>query len=240
MTATRSTIPTPWSTAKKKAKQHSYYQLFLLRIMTTATAGKGFASSLPRLVAIALAVVALTLVYAYLAPPPETTRTVHQHQVSHIRTQQGGLVPAELFDLGIYKEHDFVNPGGIRPTFWTRENQTASSLLSSWGPCYPSQESVDWPFEMEQYRNAVNNDNGIHISPSLYIEYQPAKHAGDNVAGFCRPGFLIIGAGKCGTRYVALVGSSQLFLRYKMKNEHSEKLCWIFAFSRVWLLHICC
>lgn len=91
---------------------------------------------------------------------------------------------------------------------------------TSWGPCYPppnhhrhhgkqyhsrgnnnknSNENQDYWQNAVAYAAAHNKNN--HSQQAEYNKYSTSPMTTD-VAGFCRPGFLIIGAGKCGTRCV--------------------------------------
>lgn len=129
------------------------------------------------------------------------------------------FLPHELLDLGVYnKSMDFQNEQGIRPPFWSLGmaqigNKTANSSTSSiimtmspsaikkeqrkpsWGPCYPPRlRRIKWKEEVER----VNRTEGPEFAPYRSSNLPP----GQDVANQCRPSFLIIGAGKCGTRYV--------------------------------------
>jgi hypothetical protein len=99
------------------------------------------------------------------------------------------MVPQQLVEWGVYDpENDFVNSIGKRPAFWELNNS------HSWGPCYPEPlHTATWKNVtdlQEPYQYKYRHDDKIH---------KQAKTFSTNVAGGCRPGFVIIGAGKCGT-----------------------------------------
>jgi hypothetical protein len=103
----------------------------------------------------------------------------------------GSVVPLELLGT-VYNETDFVNPGNIHPPFWACKNNSCSSS-KFWGPCYPPRDRVDWTQEIE-YQSS---------HPASYRQTPAKSGSADqhDLRNLCRPGFLIIGAGKCGTRY---------------------------------------
>jgi hypothetical protein len=94
------------------------------------------------------------------------------------------IVPDELLDLGVYSESDFINKRGIQPTFWDCEDGRCSTR-QEWGPCYAPRENLNWIEEVDKY-NATQ-------SPEYMRNTQGSR---TDLAGLCRPGFLIIGAGK--------------------------------------------
>ena len=106
------------------------------------------------------------------------------------------LLPDELFEQRIYNNSDFVNKLGVTPAFWG-QNETCDDLGNNcakvWGPCY-----------------AKNNPHWKNKTQYLPISKSAAQYSinMDNLSGYCRPGFLIIGQGKCGTSslYHYLVG----------------------------------
>lgn len=136
------------------------------------------------------------------------------------------LVPEQLMGL-LYHPSDFINVRGVVPTFWhydpsrsgsvisddgsgynvamtnvTIAPKTASALqinaesnhngLPSWGPCYPPQDAS----------SSMNWDQEIALAKEKSVEhaYRHNQETIDGgIDGMCRPGFIIIGAGKCGT-----------------------------------------
>jgi hypothetical protein len=103
-------------------------------------------------------------------------------------TERAGIVPEELLGT-VYSSSDFVNDRGIRPPFWNCEGNRCN-ITSEWGPCYASHEEVTWSKEVEFFTT----------NPPSYTRVSYMSKSTD-LAGLCRPGFIIIGAGKCGTRY---------------------------------------
>lgn len=100
---------------------------------------------------------------------------------------EGGIVPKEI--LGeVYSSADFINDRGIRPPFWDCTSNKCNTT-SEWGPCYAGHEAVTWSKEMNFYKT----------NPPAYERASYMSQSTD-LAGLCRPGFIIIGAGKCGTR----------------------------------------
>lgn len=107
-----------------------------------------------------------------------------------IRYDEAGIVPATLLGL-VYSMEDFRNEAGVVPPYWGCENN-ACNISSVWGPCYAPNERIDWESQVQDNQER---------KPSYWHKQQRIQNSGD-VAGYCRPGFLIIGAGKCGTRFV--------------------------------------
>lgn len=100
----------------------------------------------------------------------------------------GGTVPAALINL-VYNETDFVNEQDIIPPYWDcLLGKCNSSQI--WGPCYPPHKNVNWAKQVEKYRSR----------PPHYQKKEPVSLDSSDLSGYCKPGFLIIGAGKCGTR----------------------------------------
>lgn len=93
--------------------------------------------------------------------------------------------PAILWN-SVYRQEDFQND--IVPPFWDCKDGTCSTDKGkTWGPCYPPVDEVDWERE-------INNQ---------VVRYDQVSNLQDNdssLSNRCRPGFIIIGAGKCGTR----------------------------------------
>ena len=136
-------------------------------------------------------------------------------QGAHIRGSELGTplpsyvkLPSDLIGL-TYSGKDFPNDAGVVPTYWNCsrvsgdcENRHSSPFFHrhddssvTWGPCYAIHGSVEWRNQVEQ----ESNRNGQ--SPSMYAELNDHKIEEDtHISGLCRPGFVILGAGKCGTR----------------------------------------
>lgn len=99
------------------------------------------------------------------------------------------MVPQFLTRKGLYPNDtdSLENEAGILPPFWENTNNNSKS----WGPCYWPIRSANWQTEIDKY-----NDTHMPRYSSMVVNQ---KNHG-TVRGLCRPGFLIIGAGKCGTR----------------------------------------
>jgi hypothetical protein len=105
--------------------------------------------------------------------------------------RSGSRLPDELFDLGLYQESDFVNEIGISPPFWKPKPGEVSSGRT-WGPCFPQTKStVDWVDDR-------NNTEYKYVHGNPTADKRWMGPAGGK-SGLCRPGFIILGAGKCGT-----------------------------------------
>jgi hypothetical protein len=100
----------------------------------------------------------------------------------------GGIVPAALIGL-VYNETDFVNERGVIPSYWDCSHGKCNTS-KMWGPCYPGHKRVHWAKQVEKYRGR----------PPSYQKKETASQDSNDLSGYCRPGFLIIGSGKCGTR----------------------------------------
>jgi hypothetical protein len=111
-------------------------------------------------------------------------------------------LPAQLVELGVYQANDFINAAGRVPTYWASRDNTTTNNKSKdtptpWGPCYPPRRggSLDW--ELLATKAADNSSKPDYARSSAL---GGKKHDAEAIDGMCRPGFLIIGAGKCGTR----------------------------------------
>jgi len=143
-----------------------------------------------RVALVALLLVVAIAVFMYLNESSEFVRNRVKSMGIHgtgTSIDGSGIVPAALLGLA-YNESDFVNEQGIAPAYWDCQNGKCNSS-EVWGPCYPSHKSVDWEGQVELYST----------QPPFYQKKQPISRHQNDLAGSCRPGFLIIGAGKCGT-----------------------------------------
>lgn len=111
--------------------------------------------------------------------------------------------PPELLG-NVYKKEDFRNELNIVPSYWDELEKSEVHSVNAkphMGPCYlPQDVPANWTELIEENR-FVSGEN---------IKYKTSAGilADDNLEGLCRPGFIIIGAGKCGTSslYHYLVG----------------------------------
>ena len=137
---------------------------------------------------------------------------------------------------------DFVNSAGRTPAYWDevrdlRKHGAGAGAGAeaggggSWGPCMPpdpadgGQAAVNWTEAVQRNRQRVDDDHlppypdpGGPLGPN-------ARYSEREVAwGMCRPGFVIIGAGKCGTSslYHYLVGHDRV-LPAREKQIHYFK-----------------
>ena len=103
------------------------------------------------------------------------------------------IVPRELMQAGLYHPNDFENVRGIAPSYWGNTTTTTTTTMTNtpiqqWGPCYAPSKTIPWAEALQKdnkHKLVYNRDNRLWNFRS--------------VEGGCRPGFLIIGAGKCGT-----------------------------------------
>jgi hypothetical protein len=156
------------------------------------------------------------------------------------------IVPSQLLGT-LYQSSDFVNERSVIPTFWSYDlnnssnsstnnstptanttvaPKTASALqinaefnhngIPSWGPCYPprraTSSSMNWQQEISRAKQ---------LEPEH--EYRRSRDAiAAGIDGMCRPGFIIIGAGKCGTSslYHYLTGHPRILPAYSKQIHY--------------------
>ena len=108
--------------------------------------------------------------------------------------------PADLLNksTGAYDSNgrDFVNTDGNTPPFWANVRDGKND--EHWGPCLPpkpsfqgEETSLDWR-SIVHWNHKRTSDSGIEYPHDDFPQESPPW-------GMCRPGFIIIGAGKCGT-----------------------------------------
>lgn len=100
-----------------------------------------------------------------------------------------------LVDQGVYESTSFENEAGVIPPFWD-ENSTSickpdDTTTVEVGPCFGSHQTVNW-------EKQISLKSKPEYTPLMTGTKENIKHK-DDWANHCRPGFLIIGAGKCGT-----------------------------------------
>lgn len=155
---------------------------------------------------------------------------LHQEQMAdqnhdaEAERKKKNIFPTELIG-SVYNIDDFKNGYGNIPAYWkdiysslmiepeninsTNQNIANSTVTkytqSTWGPCYPPNEeeskSIDWTLTSID----PNAKGGVEYPLSTINRKKKDK---TDVSNMCRPGFLIIGAGKCGTSslYHYLIG----------------------------------
>ena len=168
-------------------------------------------------------------------------------------------LPPGLMELGLYDPAvDFVNEIGISPPYWTLATEqhyknndkkqkswttkttpnkdtvvpSETTTESTWGPCYPDPSIRHW--------TAMNDP-----TPGATVPYEFIHDPNDiqwsgpsSIDGTCRPGFIILGAGKCGTSslYHYLLGHPRVApafakqIHYFIVRDLSPRDVWI------WLL----
>ena len=132
--------------------------------------------------------------------------------------RKGGIVPEELMALDVYSEGDFRNEAGRVPSYWSCRGG-ACNTSALWGPCYAPHGRIKW-------RDEVSKNAARHRP---YYQRAPTRRGNMDrydLSGYCRPGFLIIGAGKCGTSslYHYLVSHPRV-LPASEKQIHYFKVC---------------
>lgn len=102
----------------------------------------------------------------------------------------------------LYLGGDFRNSNGIVPAYWNCLNQNMTNCPNNdeinkkhgieVGPCFAPHNKVNWTMEIQKTK-----------APGDVIFYHNNENQSDlkseDWSNYCRPGFIIIGAGKCGT-----------------------------------------
>jgi hypothetical protein len=151
------------------------------------------------------------------------------------------MVPKELLDQGVYNEdNDFVNARGIRPTFWSSNNSW------TWGPCIPPITHIDEWLDLRSTTSSriMDNTEDFEYTRRFFQKTHVEAHANFTGrkqrlqrGGGCRPGFLIIGAGKCGTSslYHYLAGHPRVLPAFEKQIHYfryylTKPLGWYYSF----------
>jgi hypothetical protein len=103
----------------------------------------------------------------------------------------------------VYKPTDFRNHKGIAPAYWNCLSEGDESCDASdirlgshhgveLGPCFAPHGAVNWTKQVLKYANGTK-------PPAYHNVMGGPSKSRDDWSNFCRPGFIIIGAGKCGT-----------------------------------------
>ena len=112
-----------------------------------------------------------------------------------------------LQEKGIYDASDFKNEFDVVVPYWWDKFDSSNSTNSpkhhtripratttpQWGPCFAPHEEVDWD------KTIAENEQSSAPEYEKTIVARVNTLNEEDLAGFCRPGFIIIGAGKCGT-----------------------------------------
>lgn len=178
--------------------------------------------------------------------------TLRGSPYSTVNTSTTSAFTEELLLHTVYDAKDFENDRHVTPPYWedvhesnergflqqqprdqgqnqnSYSNNQGSSLIPHLGPCYLPHQQLDWQSLAEESRY---NESEDHIQ---YVNVVKNRHKDSNegdlgpgqedLSGLCRPGFIIIGAGKCGTSslYHYLVGHPRV-LPAKNKQIHYFK-----------------
>jgi hypothetical protein len=145
-----------------------------------------------------------------------------------------------------YDAHsDFLNKLGNIPSYWEEiqtnisSDNVSFSGITSWGPCYRPSSIDDWQEQVHLetlYRSS--NDKIMYTTAPRGGEKTPQSsyYAGNtdnshnpNLAGFCRPGYLIIGQAKCGTSslYHYLTGHPRVLPAKKKQIDYYKYLSYM-------------
>ena len=104
-----------------------------------------------------------------------------------------------LEEKGVYSETDYVNELEIEVPYWGLNSTRAerripkATTTAEWGPCFAPHFRVDWDKQIQKYQEPRQPEYPKKIVPHV------ASPDEEDLADYCRPGFIIIGAGKCGT-----------------------------------------
>jgi hypothetical protein len=99
-------------------------------------------------------------------------------------------LPPILFEMRVYQNNSFVNEYGVVPEYWGHEkassagNESYSSGLGQYGPCYGYKHEPNWEKQVAHYRE---------IREPWYNDEMDSRKNPDDLQGHCRPGFIIIG-----------------------------------------------
>lgn len=141
-------------------------------------------------------------------------------------------LPPEVLEAGLYKNDTFANYAGNVPTYWEGKllRSPSRDRRPTYGPCYAytGDKVIDWNKEIERYNTTK--------TPWFNTAHIDMRKTALDLEGYCRPGFLIIGAGKCGTsslyHYVTshpnVLPASQKQIHYFKYHRH-EPLKWYYA-----------
>ena len=112
-------------------------------------------------------------------------------------------LPKVLIDRHFYKTTDFENEAGVFVPYWWKHDssptrtQESFSGLAKWGPCYVPKDEIE---VLGYVHKPTSNGEAKSVNDYYRIPSACETHVQDsNLSGMCTPGFLIIGAGKCGT-----------------------------------------
>lgn len=105
---------------------------------------------------------------------------------------------------GLYDRNDFQNAfGNIVPYWEDMYTSDASKKITHIGPCYLPNNFDGWEEMIERNNHVESSQDVVYMDDFIRTtdrqKYKKSNRNGDDLSGLCRPGFIIIGAGKCGT-----------------------------------------
>lgn len=113
--------------------------------------------------------------------------------------QPSQYIPSALLSSHTYNANDFQNEVGNIPPYWkdasNHQLNNTNEEIPHLGPCYLPETEPNW-------KALIKKNRFIKSAKNIKYEegYNDNKKSDEtNLAGLCRPGFIIIGAGKCGT-----------------------------------------
>lgn len=157
-----------------------------------------------------------------------------------VQSDPPGILPPDLLLLesSVYTEGDFKNAQGIAPTYWNCSSDGNCDSNQIWGPCFAPHGNVHWKQEVAKQHDIMaaaattTKSSSSAMPPQHFYKHEEQHNSGWNhpqppdpndLANTCRPGFLIIGAGKCGTRYV--LHYIYVYFLFIFKGDVSDALC---------------
>jgi hypothetical protein len=150
-------------------------------------------------------------------------RTQANPEPEPVYIEVDSIVPENLLGT-LYQPSDFENELGIVPSFWTFDNTTNHTYTKaqppSWGPCYVPKTKINWDKE-------INDAQTLKINKYARQDTRTRPSHPNDVRGGCRPGFLIIGAGKCGTSslYHYLTGHPRVLPAFAKQIHYFKVSC---------------
>jgi hypothetical protein len=134
------------------------------------------------------------------------------------------LLQNDLAEKGYYDVNDFENNAGISVPYWknglkkTKIRFNGNKEAFAVGPCYLPKQDLNWSSSLTEKKEFSESRKNIQYRES---QWQNTLDDGD-LTGLCRPGFIIIGAGKCGTSslYHYLVGHPRVLPAKKKQIDY--------------------
>lgn len=144
--------------------------------------------------------------------------------------------PTALLEKGKYRAEEFKKPNGVTIPYWQEVTSLELKInkragTPHVGPCYLPKSEPDW--------NALTgddkHDNAERKMITFTNEAEVISKNDNDLGGLCRPGFIIIGAGKCGTSslYHYLAGHPRVLAA---KNKQVDYYRYFSSRSMKWYL----